>query len=46
MWRPGQNEFFDIRLTNVNANSQKHQTIGNILEKHEKGKKRPIILEL
>ena len=26
VWRAGQNSFFDIRLTNVNANSQKHQT--------------------
>ena len=40
MWRPGQNEFFDIRLTNVNANSQKHQTVENILKKHEKEKRR------
>ena len=39
MWRPGQNEFFDIRL-NVNANSKKHQAVENILKKHEKEKKR------
>ena len=39
MWRPGQNAFFDIRL-NVNANSKKHQTVENILKKHEKEKKR------
>ena len=46
MWRPGQNAFFDIRLTNVNENSQKHQTVENILKKHEKEKEEPIIIEL
>ena len=40
MWRPGQNAFSDICLTNVNANSQKHQIVDNILKKHEKEKKR------
>ena len=40
VWRQGQNAFFDIRLTNVNANSQKHQTVEAILKKHEKEKKR------
>ena len=41
VWRPGQNAFFDIRLTNVNenANYQKHQTFENLLKKHEKEKK-------
>ena len=46
VWRPGQNAFFDIRLTNVNENSQKHQTVENILKKHEKEKEEPIIIEL
>ena len=32
VWRPGQNAFFDIPLTNVNTNSQKHQTVENILK--------------
>ena len=32
--------FFDIRLTNVNANSQKHLSINAILKKHEQDKKR------
>ena len=32
VWRPGQNAFFDIPLTNVNANSQKHQTVEKILK--------------
>ena len=40
MRRPGQNAFFDIRLINVNENSQKHQTVENILKKHEKEKRR------
>ena len=40
VWRQGQNAFFDIRLTNVNANSQKHQTVETILKKHEKEKRR------
>ena len=40
MWRPGQNAFFDIRLINVNENSQEHQTVENILKKHEKEKRR------
>ena len=39
VWRQGQNAFFDIRLTNVNPNSQKHQTLETILKKHEKEKK-------
>ena len=40
VWRSGQNAYFDICLTNVNANYQKHQTVKNILKKHEKEKKR------
>ena len=40
VWRPGYYAFFDIRLTNVNANSQKHQTVENILKKHENEEKR------
>ena len=32
--------FFDIRLTNANANSQKNQTVESILKNHEKEKKR------
>ena len=37
----GKNAFFDIRLTNVNANSRKNQTVETILKKNEKEKKRP-----
>ena len=40
MWRQGQNVFFDIRLTNTNACSQKHLPVSAILKKHEKEKKR------
>ena len=40
VWRQGQNANFEIRLTNVNANFQKHQTVETILKKHEKEKKR------
>ena len=40
MWRQGQNAFFDVRITNVNSESQKHLPIDKILEKHEKEKKR------
>ena len=46
VWRPGQKAFFDICLTNVDANYQKHQTVENILKKHEKEKKEPLIIEL
>ena len=40
VWRQGQIAFFDIRLTNLNANSQKQQTIETISKKCEKEKKR------
>ena len=33
------NAIFDIHLTNVNANSQKNQTVETILRKHEKENK-------
>ena len=34
------NAFFNIRLTNANANSQNNQTVKTILKKNEKEKKR------
>ena len=40
VWRQGQNAYFDVRITNVNSESQKHLSISTILEKHEKEKKR------
>ena len=36
VWRQGQNVFFDIRLANTNARSQKHLPVSAILKKHEK----------
>ena len=38
--RQGQNAYFDVRITNNNAESQCHLTSKRILEKHEKEKKR------
>ena len=40
VWRNGQNAYFDIRVTNTNAEAQKHIEPMKILEKHEKEKKR------
>ena len=40
MWRQEQNCFFDIRLTNTNARSQKYLPVRAILKKHEKEKTR------
>jgi hypothetical protein len=39
-WRQGQNAYFDVRVTNTNADSQKHLSTKKILDKHEKEKKR------
>ena len=40
VWMQGRNAFFDIRLTNTNARSQKHLPVSAILKKQEKEKKR------
>ena len=40
VWRPGQNAFFDIRVTNTNSDSQMHLSPDKILRKHEMEKKR------
>ena len=40
VWRDAQNAYFDIRVTNINPESQKHLPIKTILMKHEKEKKR------
>jgi hypothetical protein len=39
-WRPAQNAFFDVRLTNVNSPSQRHLTTEQVFAKHEAEKKR------
>ena len=38
-WRDGQNAFFDVRVTNADAESQENQTIKSVLKKHEGEKK-------
>ena len=40
VWKDAQNAYFDIRVTNINSESQKHLPIKTILMKHEKEKKR------
>jgi predicted secreted protein len=39
-WQRGQTAFFDIRVTHVNSQSQKHQTTAKIFRNHEMSKKR------
>ena len=39
-WRPGQNAFFDVRVTNADCDSQVSSTINSVLRKHEMEKKR------
>ena len=34
VWRQGQNAYFDVRITNSNADSQKHLPIEKVLENH------------
>ena len=38
-WRPGQSAFFDVRLTNTNAESQVNTPIEKVYVKHENEKK-------
>ena len=46
VWRQGQNSFFDIRLTNTNACSQKDIPVSTFLKKHTYKKRELIIVEL
>ena len=39
-WRPAQNNFFDVRITNPSSASSRNSTIEKILNEHEKEKKR------
>ena len=39
-WRRGQNAFFDVRVTNIDCDSQKEESITSILRSHELEKKR------
>ena len=39
-WREGQNAFFDVRVTNLNCNSQINNNTKSVLRKHETEKKR------
>ena len=39
-WRDGQNAFFDVRVTNVDSESQRNTKVATILKQHEDEKKR------
>ena len=39
-WRDGQNAYFDVRVTNVDSNSQQNSSLKSVLRKHELEKKR------
>ena len=39
-WRQGQDAYFDVRVTHVNAKSQAHKSTASIFKKHEQDKKR------
>ena len=40
VWRNAQNACFDLRVTNVNSDTQKNMPVEKILSKHEQDKKR------
>ena len=39
-WRPGQSAYFDVRITNVNSNSQANIPVETMYKNHENEKKR------
>ena len=39
-WRPGQNAYFDVRVTNADCSSQQNTSLKQVLHKHEMEKKR------
>ena len=39
-WRQGQNAFFDVRVTNVDSNSQRETQLATLMKNHEQEKKR------
>ena len=40
VWRPGQNAFFDIRVTNTNSDSQSHLNPAKIFQKNQQERKK------
>ena len=40
MWKTGQNDFFDVRVTSTHYSSQIHLTTESLLKRHEQEKKR------
>ena len=40
LWRNAQNGCFDMRVTNLNSDSQKNMLVEKILSEHEQEKKR------
>ena len=44
VWRDGQNEFFDVRITNTNSASQHNVKTEEVLLRHEKKKKNENII--
>ena len=39
VWTNAQNAYFDVRVTNINSDSQKNMPVEKILSKHEQEKK-------
>ena len=40
VWRNAENAYFDMRVTNLNSDSQKNMPVEKILSEHEQEKKR------